>query len=103
NTHLLYLYDLIDIIKNCLKNSKSNGNIFIVSDDECNTFEKNILNEVIIFFNQKKKILPHPLFWKNKDNRNFSSSKLKNMLGVKFRFGVYAGLKKYLADCICLK
>jgi len=96
NTHLLYLYDLIDVIKTCIQNSASDGQIFIVSDDENNTFEKNILSETIKILGIKKTLLPYPLFWRNKDSRAFSSGNLTRILKFKIRYGVNAGLKRYL-------
>jgi len=98
NTHLLFLQDLLDVISECIENVKSDNQTFIVSEDENNTFEKYILKETMKCYNLKKKILPFPLFWKNTDGRIFIAKKIKEVLNIKFRFGVYYGLKKYLSE-----
>lgn len=98
NLHLLYLNDLIDVIKECIENPKSNNQTFIVSDNKCNTFEKNVLKELIKIFNIKKRLCIFPLFWKNKDKRIFLSSKLRKHLDYEFKYGVYEGLKECNLD-----
>lgn len=95
NTHLLYLFDFIDVIKICIINEMSDNNIFIISNDDYNIMEKNIIDYVMNYLKVKTLILPSPLFWKNIDKRIFLNSILKTKLNYKINFGVYKGLLNY--------
>jgi len=90
-THLVYVKDVCAVIKECLENSKqTNNEIFIVADNENEFTEKKIFSELIRYFKLNKRLLPHPFFWSNTDNRIFSAAKLKKIYD--FKYGVLQGI-----------
>ncbi|HOL48841.1 MAG TPA: NAD(P)-dependent oxidoreductase [bacterium] len=93
-THLVYVKDVVEVIKLCLENSKTDNEIFIIADDEKKYSEKEVFKILLDFYKLRKKLLPFPIFWIKSDKRIFCNEKIKKIYN--FKYGVKFGIKEVL-------
>jgi len=94
--HLIYVKDVVEVIKLCLENYETDKEIFIIADEEERYNEKEIFKILMAFYNLRKLLIPYPIFWSRKDKRIFCNEKIKKIYD--FKYGVKRGIEEILKE-----